>query len=336
MKDNEKMEKEVTELTERLLQLKSEVSEIQGKDISDSEFAKRFLKFSSTTWSRLQNGTYPLGKVGSIIDTIRDTVASIEAQLPLLREASEFSHSFIKTELAQATFGAVNRALAGIDDRRVVVVLAPTGHGKSAIGDYLRSKGAIYVEGRQAWRSSYRSFCSAIAAAAGRKLPISAAEYRVEEEMIQALSTKSGTLYIDEANTMSGACANAIKYIVNRTSYTVVIAAIPNMWDKFLSGNRDEVGQLVNRCQPVIRSTRISTKDVGVFLTSRKLPVSFASKVAAAANNFGGFRTVIAIANALSKIDSPTEEDLDSELKVQNDNFTASGIGLNTTQKKGN
>ena len=52
--------------------------------------------------------------------------------------------------------------------------------------------------------------------------------------MIKALSTRVGTLVIDEANTLSGPCANGIKEIVNRTGWTVVLLAIPEFWDSFL------------------------------------------------------------------------------------------------------
>ena len=239
-----------------------------------------------------------------------------------------YARSFVRTALARAAFAAVNRAKTDGGDRRVVVVLAPTGHGKSALAEYFRGRGAHCVEGRQAWRSSYRSFCADVAAAAGRRVAPGACEARAESEMLSALGGRAGVLFVDEANTMSGACANAIKYVVNRTPYTVVIAAIPQMWDKFLAGARDEVLQLVNRCQPVIRSTRIAPKDVEAFLARQGLPAAFAGDLAAAANEFGGFRTVLAVCDALAGLGGgASRDDLDAELRRCRDNIGASGIG---------
>lgn len=316
------------ELVEKLIALKGRIAETEGKEVSDAEFARRFLTFSSTTWSKLCTGTYPGGKWGAIIEKMSASVDAIEAQMPLLAERAKYSRSFVKTALAKAAFAAVNKARTDGGDRRVVVVLAPTGHGKSALAEYFRGKGAIAVEGRQAWRASYKSFCLDVAAAAGRKVAPSTNEGRAEAEMISVLGNRSGILFIDEANTMSGPCANAIKYIVNRTPYTVVIAAIPQMWDKFLAGARDEVLQLVNRCQPVIRSSRVAVKDVEAFLTRQGLPTDWAESLAKEANIFGGFRTVIAVLDSLAALGTQaTREDFETELKRQHECLAASGIG---------
>lgn len=316
------------ELVEKLITLKGRVGEMEGKEMSDAEFARRFLTFSSTTWSKLCSGTYPGGRWDAMIDKMEASVDALEAQLPGLKERANYSRSFVKTQLAKAAFAAVNKARTDGGDRRVVVVLAPTGHGKTALAEYFRGKGAIAVEGRQAWRASYKSFCSDVAAAAGRKISASAPEGRAEAEMISVLGNRSGILFIDEANTMSGPCANAIKYIVNRTPYTVVIAAIPQMWDKFLAGARDEVLQLVNRCQPVIRSSRVAVKDVEAFLARQNLPATYAAELAAEANHFGGFRTVLAVVDALAAMGTEvTHEDFETELRRQRENIVASGIG---------
>lgn len=316
------------ELVERLLALKAKVAEVEGKELSDGEFVRRFLSFSSSAWSRLVAGTYPGGRWDAMIAKMEASVAAVEEQLPGLAERARYARSFVRTQLARAAFAAVNRAKTDGGDRRVVVVLAPTGHGKSALAEYFRGRGAACCEGRNAWRSSYKSFCADVAAAAGRKVPAGASEARAEAEMISALGARAGTLFVDEANTMSGACVNAIKYVVNRTPYTVVVAAIPQMWDRLLAGARDEVLQLVNRCQPVIRSTRIAAKDVEAFLSRQGLPAAFAGDLAAAANRFGGFRTVLAVCDALAALGAePTREDLEQELRRQRDGIAASGVG---------
>ncbi len=312
----------------RLAALKARIAETEGKELSDAEFARRFLTFSATTWSKLTSGTYPGGRWEAMIDKMEASADAIEAQLPGLAERARYAREFVKTALAKAAFAAVNKARTDGGDRRVVVVLAPTGHGKTALAEYFRGKGAIAVEGRQSWRASYKSFCSDVCLAAGRKIAPSVSEGRAEMEMMSILGNRAGILFVDEANTMSGSCANAIKYIVNKTDYTVVIAAIPQMWDKFLAGARDEVLQLVNRCQPVIRSTRVGVKDVEAFLARQGLPAAFAPDLAAEANRFGGFRTVLAVADALAALGAtPSREDLDGELRRQRENIAASGIG---------
>jgi len=316
------------ERVNRLDELKAAVEKTEGAAMSEERFAKRFLAFSATTWSKVKSGSYA-GSLASVAAKCAAAIETIEAQLPSIEGAAKYSQEFVRTQLAKATCAAVNKARAGVESRRVVAVLAPTGHGKSAIAKYLQGKGAVCVEGRQAWRTSYKAFCSDIARAVGRNVPTSWQEYRVEEEMVKSLSARDGVLVIDEANTMSAACANAVKYIVNRTGYTVVVAAIPSLWDKFLSGNRDEVLQLVNRCQPVIRAERIAEADVSLFLAARGLPTEgrFPRDIAAAANAFGGFRTVVSLVNRLADIGEPSEDDLNAELKSAAAEVVSSGVG---------
>lgn len=311
---------------ERLNELRGRVAAIEDKAISDADFARRFLPFSSTTWSKLQSGTYA-GGYETIARRLDDAVADIESRIPNIEDAASTRRAFRRTTLARSVLTALAAAREGLDDRRVVVVLAPTGGGKTAIRDYLATRNAVCVEGRQAWRSSYRAFCLDVARAAGRKLSANMAEYRIEDEMLGALRAKPRVLYIDEANTMSAQCANAIKLIVNETECCVVIAAIPELWDRFLSGSVQEAAQLVNRCQPILRAPRISAADAKLFLGPKTVAIPGAvQKIAEAANAFGCFRTVMAIDAELAECDAPGADELEAALKRQRDNLAAAGL----------
>lgn len=311
---------------ERLNELRTRVGKIEDREISDADFARRFLPFSSTTWSKLQSCSYG-GGYETIARRLDDAIADIESRIPNIEDAASTRRAFRKTTLARGVLSALASAREGLDDRRVVVVLAPTGGGKTAIRDYLAARNAVCVEGRQAWRSSYRAFCLDVARAAGRKLGANMAEYRIEEEMIGALRAKPRVLYIDEANTMSAQCANAIKLIVNETECSVVIAAIPELWDRFLAGSVQEAAQLVNRCQPILRAPKISPADAKLFLSAKAQAIpGSVQKIAASANAFGGFRTILAIDAELSECDSPGEAELEAALKRQRDNLAAAGL----------
>lgn len=317
----------VSSLVARLEALKADVERTEGKPLSDQKFATRFLLgLSATTWSRVKSCTYA-GSLPSVAEKLAVAIKTIEEQLPALAEVAKYVQSFVRTQFAVGASEAIKNARAGVEDRRVVLLLAPTGFGKTAIARYLATTGAVTVEGRQAWRTSYKAFCADIAAVLGRNVPLTWPEGRLEREMFDAFSARSGILCIDEANTMSAACANAIKSIVNRTDYTVVLAAIPEMWDKFLAGNRGEVLQLLNRCQVPVRATAVSERDASLFLESRGIPPApFARKIAAAANAFGGFRTVVSIVNRLAETGNPTSDDLAAELRVHAENLAAAGL----------
>jgi len=327
MQDNDKKNEEAKRLIARLAELKTKIEEITGEALSDKKFTQRYTPYiSESQWSGLKNGTYYEGKLWIKEQDLRDAIGDIESRLDSIRESSDYSHKVLDTTFFRAIKNLVRRAKDDPEDRRIIVSLAPTGYGKTAVAKYLISKGAYYVEGTQSWKSSYRSFCADVAKAINKKVSPGAKQDKCEEAMIDAAKSKDfGTLVIDEANTLSGACANGIKEIVNRTNFTVVLLAIPEFWDKFLEGNAGEVRQVVNRCQRVIRQERITTDDVRLFLKSRKLPEAFAGKISGEADKFGGFRTVISIMNEIAE--DPTEEGLDKSLERHRKNYAAFNLG---------
>ena len=320
MNDEKKLE-EAQALVARLVELEAEVTGIVGGFKKKEDFARRFLSFSHNTWTQLKAGTYYDGRIWSKSDDMRECISDIEGRLPQLRAAKAYEKTFLETAFVKAAKGRVSRARDDADGRRIVVCLAPTGYGKTAVANYFVSKGAVKVEGSQSWKSSYRSFCSAIATACGTPVPVGAKQDRAEEAMLKALSTRDGTLVIDEANTLSGPCANGIKEIVNRTGWTVVLLAIPEFWDSFLEGNQGEVRQVINRCQRVIRQETILTEDVKLFLKRQGLPEAFASDVTAEANYFGGFRTVNSLIDEIKG--DPTKDSLDKAVRRFRQNVAA-------------
>jgi len=325
--DNELEQKnaEAKRLVARLVELKMKICSITGEQLSDKKFAERYLTFSDTAWSGLQSGSYYGGKLYVKEQDMLDSINDIESRLDAITAAADYSRAFIETTFVKAVKSRVKRAKDDPEDRRIVVGLSPTGGGKSAVAKWLVGKGALYAEGAQSWKSSYRAFCADVARACGTEVPMSAKQDRCEELMLKSMSNKYGTLVIDEANTLSGPCANGIKEIVNRTGFTVVLLAIPEFWDKFLEGNAGEVRQVVNRCQRVIRQERILVDDVRLFLKSRGLPEAFAGKITAEADNFGGFRTVISIMNEIAE--DPTAEELEKSLDRHRKNYAAFNLG---------
>ena len=83
----------------------------------------------------------------------------------------------------------------------------------------------------------------------------------------------------------------------------------------------------MNRCQPILRAPAISPADVKLFVSAKTASVSGAvEKIAAAANTFGGYRTVQAIDAALSECDAPGADDLEAALARQRNNLAAAGL----------
>ena len=327
----DKRQDQLKALAERLARLQQAVSEADGKPVSDNDFAKRYLTFSSTTLSRIKSETDPYtGNLDNIAEKVAQAEEDVTERLAEALTAADANRVFVATTLACATQGAVKKARSS-KGRRIVVLLAKTGEGKSAVGEALAARGAIYIEGRQSWKKSYKAFCADVARAAGRPLNMRKyTEHDAEERMLKALRSRDAVLYIDEANSLGRESANAIKLIVNLTGTVVVIAAIPEMWDDFVKGAEEEFAQLVNRCQPILRSKGQSEEDIRPFLERSGLSASDINKciaqVAEAANEFGAFKTVVSLVDELKMIARPTDNDVLKYLGFHKSNTANSGI----------
>ena len=304
-----------------LKNLQREIGAAEKKELSDAEFANRFLPISAATWSRLQAPEKYGAKLDSVTLKLEDAADNIRQRIDNLRRNTEAASGFIKTRFALAVLGAWQRAQDDADTR-IVVALGPTGSGKSEIGRFLATKhDAVCVEGRESWRHSYKAFCLDVTAAA--RAPLSSRkcdEYRAETAMLAALGPRPGILYIDEANTLGPFSANGIKLIANQTRHIVVIAAIPEMWDTFCARATNEVRQVLNRCQAVIRFDRVADSDARALLAGCGLSeadmAAAAKATAKAANDAGAYKLVKRVGALLRETEAPTLADVDKAVAL--------------------
>lgn len=328
---------QLNELTERLNRMQKTISDAEGTEISDTVFAQRYLPFSLTTLCRIKNSDHPYeGNLDNIDEKLSQAEGELDERLASVRQTRDTEKGFVQTTLAKATQSSIKKARDS-RFRRVVVLLAPTGAGKSEVGKMLASRGAIYIEGRQSWRKSYKAFCGDIAKAAGRPMKVKDYnEHAAEERMLQALSSRNNILYIDEANTLSPECVNAIKLMVNVTGSVVAVAMVPSSWDKLTEGAEDEMAQLFNRCQPILRYKCLNDDDVRPFLERSNMVKAEIEKVlpsvVEAANEFGSIKSVVALVDDIKSIVHPAYDDVMSIIKFNAKNTAQSGVKKGVTK----
>ena len=297
----------------RVAGLRAMIESIEGKAMSEETFVARFLPYSSTVWSRVNSGNYK-GNLETVARKLNEAADSMQDRLDAIRRRVETAGTFAHTRFALSVIGAHRRALDDGDGCRIVVALAPTGAGKTTIARWLAGRhDAVYVEGRQSWKSSHKAFCLDVARAAGKALTGRHVDERQSEDAVfDALGSRHGTLIIDEANTLRGAVANTIKRIVNRTNHAVVVFAVPEHWDEFAAANTNEVKQVINRCQAVLRYPELPAADVDGHFLGKGFAGDRAAacrRIADAANSFGAYKTVKRVCDILNGIDGATDGD---------------------------
>ncbi len=327
------MENRAEVIVAELEKRRTEIGRIRGRDLSDADFVKEFLPYSVTTLSRVRAGSYT-GNVDRVLDAYGTALDEIDARLPGIRRAAEEAGGFVRTTLARAVLASAIRA-KDAKTRRITVALAPTGSGKTAIGRYMESRGAVYVEGRRSWRTSYKAFCADVSEAAGQRIRWSRfSEYEAERAMLNALRARDGTLFIDEANTLGRATLDALKLITNQSGQSIVVAAIPGAWDDLTKRAEEEMLQLINRCQPVIRCSCVTASDAALFLGSSGIAESdmkeAAHAVSEAATRFGGYTLAETVSAELRSLARPSLEDLTKIIMAHDASSRAAGL---TTKK---
>lgn len=298
----------------RINNYRLEMEEINGKPMSESQMVNQFFSLSGTTYNRLKNGVYA-GAIASNLDKLEREIDDMASRISEIQRRTKKAGEFVRTRFGAAVVGAVVAARDDMNCCRIVIGLAPTGGGKSSITRYLEARyNAISVEGRQSWRTSYKAFCADVAAAAGNRIKSRKYdEHLAEEEMLAALGQKAGILVIDEAVNFGRGTWNAIKMIANRTEYTVVILSIPELFDELKKGAENEVKQVLNRCQAVLRFDGIPIHDVEQFIDLAKIgpdAAEYGKLIIAAADSFGAYKLIRRIADEMQENEGMTEKDL--------------------------
>lgn len=278
--------------------------ELQGS-LSDSQFAKLHLSCSGSSWGRIKAGAYHAANGEHMLEKLTADLAGLEKKAATRGAASEI----VKTTLIEQGLRAVRRAF-GEERDRLVVVLAPTGGGKSTLARAMREglTGVVTVEASETWRTSYLAACHAMLRALGvADLP--AGTRAAERRLIESLATSPKLIVVDEGHYFGPATVNLMKAILNQTSSTVVLLAIPQLWARTKRAAWEEAEQLRSRTCALVEVRELTAGEVETYAAATLGPVwtgmakeeraAAAKVVAQAGNTFGLWATVARIAREI-------------------------------------
>ena len=270
--------------------------------MGDEAFAKKHLPYSSTVWFRLKDGTYPPtqspDKLAARLEVaLRKFNARRQGRSVVLD--GQKIHTF---EHCERVFNAIDLARAATNENRGVLYLAPTGGGKStllrAIADKYES---VLVEARESWRKSY--YFALVDIATALEIPgceTLRGEHDAECAVISRLQEKQLVMCIDEGEYFGPRTINLLKLILNQSRTVIVLAAIPELFQRMSMSAWVESRQFCRRLQEVVKLSVISPDEVKEFITTPlEKPRETCVKIASEANIFGHFDLVKRTADLL-------------------------------------
>lgn len=287
----------------------NELKRIQeDSGLADGKFASQHLTVHGSTWLRIKDGTYGADPSAALL--------KLEGNLRMLRiEQAQSSKltgggTFHRLTHQQEAINAVTTAKLkpAHDPDRLVVYLAETGGGKSALGRQLKlMHDGVLVEARESWRDSYFAALSSIALAAGvPEDELNAGKYRAECALLKKLKTNRRVLIIDEGEYFGPRTINLVKLLLNQTESVVVVLAIPAMFQRWQLRSWEESKQLNRRAHAVVNASLVLPDDVKLFLAAHCTLGARAGEVCAmiakAANEFGRYDTVTRIMAELTEV----------------------------------
>lgn len=234
--------------------------------LSDAAFAKH-LPCSATTWSRLKGDIYKGNTDRKVAEVAKAAQAYREAwQKNQTRNSRRRFYEFTDFK---AVFSAVRTAQSRgqlAEEDKLIVYCAPSGWGKSHLAAELEERyNARVVTARESWRTSYFSACASIARAVGVRDKFRGAPH-AEEELIDYLTNHPCVIVLNEVEFFGRRTLNLIKTILNETTCSVVMLAIPEFFSsiKVLGGLHS--AQLLRRCVAVIPAGEITAAQASRFL----------------------------------------------------------------------
>jgi MoxR-like ATPase len=195
----------------------------------------------------------------------------------------------------------------GIQER-AVVLLAPTGGGKTTLARELKKRlgRAVIVSAHESWRESYFAVLSSILQALGERVPHNAR--KAEAALLAHLTESKVTLIFDEQDFFGRSALNLIRQILNETRAAVVMHMLPQTWDRIVRDGGEYAAQFCRRCCVVTKAPALTDKEALPFLRE-SLPdapeadLREAAKVLAReANIFGSISLLSSVAESLSRL----------------------------------
>lgn len=284
-----------------------DLEELRTKRLGESMdlFGAR-IGFGGSTWSRivkcLSPGEAARGNYFELVSKPEAYWPAIVERLRLLRREladreAEKHEPLVMTEMITTLLATVQLAQGQprLEERRIVIVLADRGGGKTRALRYLKRPpvNAKAVETRPAWERSYFTALRDTGAAMGINFEPGLGTAAMETLIVDT-ATIGGVLCFDEGEFLGKHSLDLIKLLANKTGAVPVLFMRPKAWDDLLKHHCAEAEQVQRRAS-FVRFTKVDPiGEVQRFAELRQIELTegAANLIANAANKSALLSTV--------------------------------------------
>lgn len=226
-----------------------------------------------------------------------------------------------KTTKLRAVETAVRECGEKFGPERLVVVLAPTGGGKTIIANYLADKfNARFVEVRDVWRDSKSGFvplldiCRAVGLRVKKKSACNIAA--IQDDLIKVCSDRKIVLCFDEGEHFGRAALNLLKLLLNKTRIVPVIFCVTGEFENWPDYWENEAAQIARRTHAMVELSVIEAADAAQFFPEKQFekPKEALELLTKAASEFGHFSLINRVAGKLEGLECALLEDVKNAL----------------------
>lgn len=244
--------------------------------LKDNKFVGRFkgadnsiLLGSPRTWERMRKDEWDENRPEKWLPKLRQACAQLDGGTPVRRVYEDLPF-FVEASKE------LSRLESQTNDRRVMVVLAPTGTGKSVWArravDEERDK-RIYIRGNPSWRENGVGICCAIY----ERLTGERMEYvgfgAALSKLTLHLAASDKTIFLDEGHEGGIMLMTLIRHLVDETPSRFVYLAYPTEYNRVVgasTGTLAEARQFIGRSlKPIFDDYKAGTRKEDVIVILR-------------------------------------------------------------------
>lgn len=316
----------------QLRELLTELIGEETKEGSAGAFARRYLPWTETVWSKMKLALDPERAGPSYFEQValkkRAELVKVLGELPteiaLKRQQRAALPQFRRHELShvKAAIQAIREAKEVKGPERVVIFVAPTGGGKTEVKNAVLTTfpEACSLEATRSWREPhcYTSVLRDVAGAVDLRGLRASTSLTIEQTFQRQRSGHPWPVLIDEAEFMGNDALFAVRFLCNKTALVPVLLTTPEGhedWNDHFSAAYNHVAR---RCHARVEVSVIKADDVEMFFPEGTFdqPQGPLEAIAAAASSFGHFSLVNRVATRLHGQRRVPKSEVDKAIKL--------------------